>query len=149
MSKSSHSTNLPLSTIHPDPEGAGLLNAPEMKIYDRIIMWVMQDRASEVAAALRELEGVPVEQRYVSRVIGALAFAFGDFDSTCIKFDLLTLPSKDRDSMDEILEVRAAQFCLLAREFFGVERMKTILLRVIDHAASSAVDASSPSDDAA
>jgi hypothetical protein len=149
MSKSSRTTNLPFSTIHADPEGAGLLDAPEMKIYDRIIMAAMQDHDSELSATLKELETVPIELRYVSRIIAALAFAFGDFDSACVKFDLLTLPGKEQDRMAGIVEARAAQFCILLREFFGVEGMKNIFLRAIDQAGKSAAGASGQADRAA
>jgi hypothetical protein len=117
--------NIPLSQLKPDPEGAGMLDAPQTQIYDRIIMAAMQGQ--DPSAAIRELTAVPVEERYISRVIAALGFAFGDFDSACVRMDLDTLPPAEIERLTALLAGRSTQFCILMREFFGSEQMKAII----------------------
>jgi hypothetical protein len=127
---------IPLDKFKIDPEAAALLDAPQMAIYDRILMAAMQNRDEALRAALRDLSAIPLSQRYVWGIISALGFAFGDFDSACIKLDLDTLPFKKTDKMREVIEFRAAQFCILMREFFGDEGMKIIMYRAIDNASA-------------
>ena len=133
--------NLPASSIQPDPQGSGLLDAPQMEIYDRIIMAAMQD-SSDLSAAIRKLSAVPVEERYISRVIAALDFAFGDFDSACIKLDVDTLPMGEIDRLGKILETRSAQFCILMREFFGPDYMRILMSAAMEHATVPAEESS-------
>jgi len=142
MSKSSRTARVPFSTIHADPEGTGLLDASEMKIYDRILMAEITDRKQELLVGLKELENIPIAQRYISRIIAAFDFAFGDFDSACIRFDLMTLPAKERDRMDEAIRFRTTQFCIMLRELFGVEEMQHILQVTMKLCSESPADAS-------
>jgi len=72
----------------PIQNGADLLNAPQMAIYDQIIIAGMQGYGPEFSAALRKLCALPVQERYIWRVISGLGFAFGDFDSACVRLDL-------------------------------------------------------------
>lgn len=127
--------NLPLSNLKPNPEGASLPDTPQMEIYDRIIKAAMQGYSPEFSAALRSLDALPFEQRYVWRVISALGVAFGDFDSACIRLDLDSLPGAQVDRMTEEMETRAVQFCILMREFFGEQWMRNIMAAAIDRAA--------------
>lgn len=127
---------IPIDKFKIDPEAAGLLNAPEMAIYDRILMAAMQDRDSELRAALRDLAAIPLSKRYVWRIFSALGFAFGDFDSACVKLDLDSLSFEKTDKMREVMEFRAAQFCILMATFFGDDGMKIILSRAIDNASA-------------
>jgi hypothetical protein len=135
MSKRLHKINLPVSSIKPDPEGSGLLDAHQMAIYDRIIMAAMQNRP-DLSAAIRELAAVPVEERYSSRLVSALGFAFGDFDSACVRFDVDTLPSAEIDRLEEQLEMRASQFCILMREVFGSTYMKILMSAAVERAVA-------------
>src|SRR5258708_619901 len=120
--------NIPVSQLKPDPEGAGMLDAPQMQIYDRIITAVMHGQ--DPAASIRELTAVPVEERYISRVIAALGFAFGDFDSACVRMDLDTLLTAEIERLTGLLAGRSTQFCILMREFFGSEQMKAMISAV-------------------
>jgi len=115
-----------------------MLDASEMQIYDEIIMAAMQGRDS--SEAIRRLAAVPVEERYTSRVIAALGFAFGDFDSVCIRLDLDTLPDAEIDRMAALLETTSAQFCILMREFFGPTQMRRIMSENIERAAATEDD---------
>jgi hypothetical protein len=140
--KKSSNRNLPTSDLRPDPTGASLLDAPEMQVYDRILMAEITGRKQELLAGLRELESIPTAHRYISRIIAAFEFAFGDFDSACIRFDLMSLPTKEHDRINEALRFRVPQFCLLLREFFGVEEMQYILQRSIKLCSESPAEAS-------
>ena len=91
-----------------------------MDVYDQIIKADMQ--GSDVRPALQELAMRPPEDRYISRIVAALGFAFGDLDSRCIGFDLETLPIADLERIRKLLEIRAAQFCMLLRKFLERNR---------------------------
>jgi hypothetical protein len=127
--------NIPVSSLVPDPEGAGMLEAPGMQVYDRIIMAAMESSDfpdARLSTALRELSAVPVQDRYVSRVVAALGFAFGDFDSACIKLDLDTLPFSETDRLEGLMEQRSIQFWILMRTFFGSERAKALISAALE-----------------
>jgi hypothetical protein len=126
--------DLPISSLKPDPEGAGLLDAPQMQIYDRILMAAMKNQDSALAAAVRELSAVPVEERYISRIIAALGFAFGDFDSACVRLDLETLPDLEVERMAQLVEARTIQFCILSSTFFGEKKMQELITDAIEGA---------------
>ncbi len=129
--------NLSISSLKPDPEGAGLLDAPQMQIYDRILMAAQTNHDSELATAVRELAAVAVEERYISRIVAALGFAFGDFDSACVKLDLQTLPEEERERLAQLTATRAIQFCMLLSTLFGKERMQRILTEAMEHAGDN------------
>ena len=129
--------DLPLSNLMPDPEAAGLLGAPQMQIYDRILMAAMKNQDSELAAAVRELAAVPIEERYISRILAALGFAFGDFDSACVRLDLETLPEAEWERVAQVLEMRTIQFCILLNTVLGEKRTQRLLTDAMNHAKNN------------
>jgi hypothetical protein len=144
MSHNSTFKSIPPSSIKPDPQGSGLLEATQMAIYDEIILAAMKGYSPEFSAAFRKLDALPLEKRYLWHVVSGLGFAFGDFDSACIRLDLGSLPSAQVDAMRDTMESRAIQFCILMREFFGEDRMKHMMTQAIERAAEK--DAETPSD---
>lgn len=133
MANSPRAMDLPVSSIESDTEGSGLLNSPDMEVYDRFILAGM--KGQDISSAIRAISMLPPEQRYVSRIISALGFAFADFDSVCIRIDLDTMPSTEIDRMKEVLETRTIQFCILVREFFGPEALAAIMSAAAEQAA--------------
>jgi hypothetical protein len=138
MPKLPYKKTLPMSTVKPDPEGAGLLDAHQMQIYDEIIMTAM--KGSDLSEAIQRLRAVPVEQRYISRIIAALGFVFGDFDGACVRLDLDTLPSDELDRITTLLHIMSAQFCMLVAAVFGPDLMRTIMSDAMESTRASVGD---------
>ena len=105
-----------------------------MDIYDQIIKADMQ--GSVVRPALQELAMRPPEDRYISRIVAALGFAFGDLDSRCVGFDLETLPAIELERIRKLLKIRATQFCMLLREVLGAQPAERLLSRVAESAGT-------------
>ena len=81
-----------------------------------------------------------VHRGYVSRIFAALGFAFGDFDSVCVRFDIEFLPESELKHLAELAQIRAIPFCILIRTLFG-DKMPEIMTTAINRAADSAQDA--------
>lgn len=131
-------THIPAANLNPDPEGRGLLDAAEMQVYDRVLMAAMADRKAEFSAAVRDLRALPLESRYLWRIISALGFVFGDFDSACVRIDLQTLPDKETDRLCQLTRERGIQFLIWLREMLGQTGAQELLAQFMDSEASKA-----------
>ena len=85
-----------------------------------------QDTAPYLAA----LAELPLEERYVWRVISALK-AFCDLEPENILADLETLSEDDLKLVAESIAVRAIQFSLFAKALLGQEAAEQIMLQAI------------------
>ena len=87
-------------------------------------------------AAQRLIAPLPLEDRYLWRVVNALNWAFGDFDSETIKLDLMTLSEEQlKKATKELLTFRPFQFCRLLRTLVGEELMREIMSGAIRSAS--------------
>ena len=78
------------------------------------------------------LARIPLEQRYVWRVLSALKWAFADFDSHTVEVDLGTLSLTDLKKLREALPpFRTFQFCMFLKALVGLEEMKKMLLQAV------------------
>jgi hypothetical protein len=84
-----------------------------------------QDTAPYLAA----LAELPLEERYVWRVISALKWAFCDLETENVLADLETLSEDDLKLVAEPLAMRAIQFSLFAKALLGQEAAEQIMLR--------------------
>ncbi|HUA85512.1 MAG TPA: hypothetical protein VMB85_16730 [Bryobacteraceae bacterium] len=82
-----------------------------MKPYQDFLVQTMKGNDAGMQRALDALTALPLDQRYIWRIISALKFAFGDFDSVLIDFDRDTL------SDDDWNKVRSQESWLFARPF--------------------------------
>src|SRR5664279_1724664 len=100
--------NLPIKDIKTEPGADELIRSEKMKPYLALIKANMggQDTQPYLAA----LAAIPLEERYVWRVISALKWGFCDFDSQSARADLYTLSEKDLEIVVEPLAIRAIQF---------------------------------------
>jgi len=88
-----------------------LRHSPSMKPYQDFLVQTMKGNDAGMQRALDALTALPLDQRYIWRIISALKFAFGDFDSVLIDFDRDTL------SDDDWNKVRSQESWLFARPF--------------------------------
>jgi hypothetical protein len=83
--------------------------------------------ADELVARIAEL---PLEQRYVWRVVSALEWAFADFDNLSVAIDRTTLTAEDKQKVVELLKHRPMQ-CIYLKTFLGQAEMLRMMVEAI------------------
>jgi hypothetical protein len=130
--------SLPISEIHSEDGAQELVRSERMKPYLAILKAKIagQDTEPHLAA----LAALPLEERYVWRVISALKWAFCDLDTESAIVDLHTLSEADLKKVVEPLSLRAIQFCMFVNALIGEEATE----RIMQHALIYAKDSSMP-----
>ena len=77
---------------------------------------------------------IPLEERYLWRVLSALKLAFADFDNVNVVIDRKTLRSEDRMKVVELIQHRPLQFCLFMKALLGGQAMEEMMLQAINAA---------------
>ena len=114
-------------------EGAeDLVASPSMQPYLRLAEALADKRSLKKSVAV--IAALPLEERYLWRVLSALKWGFADFDSVNVTIDRKTLRPEDRGKVAELLSHRPIQFCLLLKALLGEEAMEQMMLQAI-HAA--------------
>jgi hypothetical protein len=130
--------NLPISEIHSEEGAQDLVRSERMKPYLALLRAQMagQDTEPHIAA----LAALPLEERYVWRVISALKWAFCDLETESAIADFRTLSEEDRVKVAEPLTLRATQFCLFVNALLGEDATE----RIMQHALRCAKESSDP-----
>jgi hypothetical protein len=130
--------NLPISEIHTEDGAQDLVRSERMKPYLAILKAQLagQDTEQHFAA----LAALPLEVRYVWRVISALKWAFCDLETESAIADFRTLSEDDRLKVAEPLTLRATQFCLFVNALLGEDATE----RIMQHALRCAKGSSEP-----
>jgi hypothetical protein len=89
---------------------------------------------------LAELTALPLEQRYVWRVISALKWAFCNLETENAIADVHTLTEEDRLRVAEPLTLKATQFCMFVNTLIGEEATE----RIMQYALRCAKELSEP-----
>jgi hypothetical protein len=107
--------SIPASELQQESGAQDLVRSEKMKPYLELLKAHIggQDTAPYLAA----LAELPLEERYVWRVISALKWAFCDLETENVLADLETLSEDDLKLVSEPLAIRAIQFSLLPRHF--------------------------------
>jgi hypothetical protein len=95
---------------------------------------------SDTEPYLAALAALPLEERYVWRVISALKWAFCDLDTETAIADLHTLSEADLKKVVEPLSLRAIQFCMFVNSLIGEDATE----RIVQHALRCAKGSSEP-----
>ena len=120
---------IPIKDLKVEEGVEDLLNSPLMRPYIEAAKAFLQNKdASSVIAQIAEL---PLEKRYVWRVVSALKWGFADFDSGNVAMDRETLSPEDRKRVAESLNVRPIQFCLFLNALLGADEMERIMVHAI------------------
>lgn len=128
--------NLPISEIHSEEGAQDLVRSERMKPYLTLLKAQMAGLDTEPHFAA--LAALPLEERYVWRVISALKWAFCDLETESAIADFRTLSEEDRVRVAEPLTLRATQFCLFVNALLGEEAME----RIMQHALRCAKESS-------
>src|SRR6266436_2900543 len=111
-------------------EGAEeLLHSPLMRPYIEAAKALLQN--TDAREAIADIAALPLEKRYVWRIVSALKWGFADYDSGSVAIDHETLSPEDRKRVVESLKVRPVQFCLFLKALLGADEMQRIMVHAI------------------
>jgi hypothetical protein len=131
-------SSVPISEIHSEEGAQDLVRSERMKPYLAFLKAQMSGEDTE--PYLAALAALPLEERYVWRVISALKWAFCDLDTENAIADVRTLSEEDLKKVVEPLTLRATQFCLFVNALIGQDATG----RIMQHAVRSAKESSAP-----
>ena len=130
--KKQRAEEIPLSAIRMEEGAEELLKSPEAQSYIRLAVAIQARQ--DPKPALLEISQMPLEKRYLWRVVSALKWAFADFDDLSAAVDCKTLSREDLDKIESLLQKRPLQFCLLLKALYGSEKMERIMSNAIEEA---------------
>lgn len=128
----------PISEIHSEEGAQDLVRSERMKPY--LAFLKAQISGQDTEPYLAGLAALPLEERYVWRVISALKWAFCDLDTENAIADVRTLSEDDLKKVVEPLSLRAIQFCLFVNALIGQDATE----RIMEHALRCAKESSAP-----
>jgi hypothetical protein len=131
-------SSLPISEIHSEDGAQELVRSERMKPY--LALLKAQIGGQDTEPFLAALAALPLEERYVWRVISALKWAFCDLETENAIADFRTLSEEDRVRVAEPLTLRATQFCLFINALIGEDATE----RIMQHAVRCAKESSAP-----
>jgi hypothetical protein len=131
-------TIFPTSEIHSEEGAQDLVRSERMKPY--LAFLKAQTSGEDTEPFLAVLAALPLEERYVWRVISALKWAFCDLDTENAIADVRTLSEEDLKKVVEPLSLRAIQFCLFVNALIGEGATE----RIMQHAVRCAKESSAP-----
>ena len=131
-------SRVPISEIHSEDGAQELVRSEKMKPYLAILKAQMSGQDTE--PYLAALAALPLEERYVWRVVSALKWAFCDLDTESAIADLHTLSEADLKKVVEPLSLRAIQFCMFVNALIGEDATE----RIVQHALRCAKESSEP-----
>jgi hypothetical protein len=131
-------SRVPISEIHSEEGAQDLVRSERMKPYLAFLKAQMSGQDTE--PYLAALAALPLEERYVWRVMSALKWAFCDLDTENAIADLHTLSENDLKKVVEPLSLRSIQFCLFVNALIGEDATE----RIMQHAVKCAKESSAP-----
>ena len=133
-------TNLPTNEVKSENGAQDLVRSERMKPY--LALLKAQIGGQDTEPFLTALAALPLEERYVWRVISALKWAFCDLETENAIADFRTLSEEDRVRVAEPLTLRATQFCLFVNALIGEDATERIMQHALRCAKESSETAS-------
>jgi hypothetical protein len=122
-------TNLPTNEVKSENGAQDLVRSERMKPY--LALLKAQIGGQDTEPFLTALAALPLEERYVWRVISALKWAFCDLETENAIADFRTLSAEDRVKVAEPLTLRATQFCLFVNALIGEDATERIMQHAV------------------
>lgn len=120
---------VPLKNLKTEEGADELMDSAVMRPYVRLAEAVMTHQG--LNEAVSEIADLPLEQRYLWRVLSALKWGFADFDNVNVAIDRKTLRPEDREKVVELIQHRPVQFCMLLKALLGDEAMEEMMTQAI------------------
>ena len=108
---------IPIADLRTEPGSEELVRSDSMKPYLEVLKAEMSGR--DTGPALAALAALPLEQRYVWRVISALKWGLCDLDTESVSADVKTLSEQELKTVAEPLALRAMQLSLFTKALVG------------------------------
>ena len=121
--------NVPISELRTEPGSEELVRSERMKPYLEVLKAEITGR--DTGPALAALAALPLEQRYVWRVISALKWGLCDLDTESVAADVETLSEQELKTVAEPLALRAMQLSLFIKALVGEKAAREIMLRAL------------------
>ena len=121
--------NVPISELRTEPGSEELVRSDGMKPYLEVLKAEISGR--DTGPALAALAALPLEQRYVWRVISALKWGLCDLDTESVAADVETLSEQELKTVAEPLALRAMQLSLFIKALVGEKAAREIILRAL------------------
>jgi hypothetical protein len=121
---------VPIRNLKTEEGAEELINSAMMRPYVRLAEAVITHQGIEEAVA--EIAGLPLEQRYLWRVLSALKWGFADFDNVNVVIDRKTLRPEDREKVVDLIQHRPVQFCMFLKALPGEEAMEQMMTNAIN-----------------
>lgn len=134
-----------LDKIKSDPDAEALSRSDQMRPYIEFMaaIYSKDEKASQIAA--EKIKALPLEKRYIWRIVQALDWGFADFDSETVRIDMGLLSDADRKEMDtkleEVQRTRVVQLCLFLQKLYGSENMKKLMEGAVEEALAYGMSA--------
>jgi hypothetical protein len=123
---------IPINELRQEAGASELATSPDMQPYLQYIMATM--KGGDGKAELEIISKLPLEKRYVWRIVSAMKWAFADLEDMSIQADRDTLNTVDMAEVVDLLEIRPIQFCIVLKTLVGAEEMKMMMLKAISFA---------------
>ena len=120
---------IPIDDLRTEAGSEELVRSESMKPYMELLMAEMGGR--DTSPVLAALAALPLEQRYVWRVVSALKWGLCDLETENVAADIATLSEQDIRSVAESLALRAMQFSLFVKALVGEAAAREIMLRAL------------------
>lgn len=120
---------VPIKDLHQEPGAKELTESPEMEPYLNFAVALMQGHDPE--PELEAIRQLPLEKRYVWRVVSALRWAFADLDDLSVSADKETLTPEDFARVVDLLKLRPMQMALFLKALVGTEEMLRMMVQAI------------------
>ena len=120
---------VPLKDLKTEEGAEELVESPIMRPYIRLAEAMLTNQG--LKEAVEEISRLPLEERYVWRVLSALKWGFADFEIVNVVIDRKMLGPEDRNRVAELLAHRPVQFCLFLKALLGQQAMEEMLTQAI------------------
>lgn len=120
---------IPASHLTSEDGAADLMRTPEMQPYLRLGEAAILHQ--DLRPWLREIAAIPLEKRYLWRVVSALKLGFADFDDLSLEADWRTISDDEAARIDHLLRLRPIQFCMMLKVLYGTEGMEDVIQNAV------------------
>jgi len=120
---------IPINEVRQESGAHELATSPEMQPYLEFIKAVMQDH--DPTPELERIRQLPLEKRYVWRVVSALKWGLADCDDLSVQADRQTLTAEDFARVMEFLKFRPMQLAIVLKTLVGGEEMQRMMIEAV------------------
>ena len=129
---------VPRDKIKVDPYAKALSSSDQMRPYIELFTAIYSKDEKALEIAREKVDALPLEERYIWRILEALSWGFSDFDNETVRIDLECLSDADLQKLNGVTRniqlTRLTQLCLFLQELCGPETMKRLMENAVEAA---------------